>query len=111
MPNQSLKLILLLSFSALVMGCASPIVLVGEQREAIDIEQVGIFYAQRPACEFETIGYLRIEGGYYSLAGLLGRMRQQAADIGAEGVYVLETRRLDVSEYIGTAKAIRCLTD
>lgn len=109
MSELLIRIVFISSLATLTAGCVNPVVLVGERGEAIDHESVKVFYTQRPACDFETIGYLRVEGGYYSLAALLDRMRQQAADIGAEGVYVLETRRLDIFEYIGTAKAIRCL--
>lgn len=109
MSELLIRIVFISSLATLATGCVSPVIIVGEQGEAIDYESVKVFYTRRPACEFETIGYLRVGGGYYSLAALLGRMRQQAADIGAESVYVLETRRLDIFEYIGTAKAIRCL--
>jgi hypothetical protein len=37
-------------------------------------------------------------------------MQKQAAMVGANGLYVLHTQQLDVKEYLGTAKAIRCLS-
>ena len=37
-------------------------------------------------------------------------MQEQAAEAGADGVYVIEARQLNISEHIGTARAIRCLS-
>ncbi len=96
--------------SVLVSACAHPVLIVGKTSESIEVENVELFYTQRPTCDFETVGYLRIEGGSYSLASLFERMQKQAAEVGAGGVYVIETRRLDIFEYIGTARAIRCLS-
>lgn len=92
------------------MGCVQPILVVGEQSASVDPEKVKVFYAKRPDCEFDTIGYITVEGGYYSLATLLQRMRVHAAEIGADAIYVTETRRLDIFDYIGSARAIRCLS-
>jgi hypothetical protein len=36
-------------------------------------------------------------------------MRQHAARVGASGLYVLQTQQLEIKEYLGTARAIRCL--
>jgi len=51
-------------------GCVKPIVVVGKITEPVDAESVKLYYTQRPQCEFETVGYLRINGGYYSKASL-----------------------------------------
>ncbi len=82
--------------------------MVGEAVNPVEAEEVRLYYRQRPLCEFETIGYLRIEGGHYSMNSLFNKMRQQAAAVGASGLYVTETHRLDTFEYTGVAKAIRC---
>jgi len=109
MINRSLKTITLFIILVFVNACAHPVLMVGKTSESIDADNVQLFYAQRPGCKFETVGYLRIEGGSYSLSSLFRRMQNQAADVGANGVYVIETHRLDIFEYIGTARAIRCL--
>ncbi len=96
--------ILIITLSA----CVQPIVLVGEKTESIRQNQVRIYFARRPQCEYEIVGYLRINGGYYSQASVLRRMQWQAAKVGADGIFVHETRRLDIFEYIGSASAIRC---
>lgn len=104
-----LKLILLLGLTTLIVGCVQPITMVDAPGKSIDDSEVTIFYPQRPDCNFETIGYILIEGGYYSLQSLLNEMRMQAASVGADAIYVIHTQRLDIKVYIGSAKAIRCL--
>ena len=91
-------------------ACVQPILLVGEKTKPIQADKVSIYYAQRPDCEYEIIGYLRINGGYYSQASLFRTMQWKAAEVGADGVFVHETRRLDILEYIGAASAIRCIS-
>ncbi len=101
-------LILILS-SSLVIGCAEPALVVGQPATIIDSEDVVIYYTERPNCNFETIAHIRVTGGYYSLESMFAKMRRQAAMVGANGLYVLHTQQLDIKEYLGTAKAIRCL--
>jgi len=105
LPIQFFAAVLLIGLTA----CAKPIVMVGIASDGIDPNEVRLYYTQRPKCEFETVGYLEVNGGYYSRTSLFAKMQEQAAEVGADGVYVLEARRLDILEYIGTAKAIRCL--
>ncbi len=90
-------------------ACVQPIILVAAKSDAIDPQEVSVYLARRPDCDFETVGYLSIESGYYSQASLLAAMRQKAAKVGANGIFVHETRRLELFEYIGTASAIRCI--
>ncbi len=103
------KSILAVLMSSLV-GCAQLPLIVGQPRAEIASEDVIIYYSERPRCNFETIAHIRVTGGYLSLESMLGKMRQQAAEVGASGLYVLQTQQLDVKEFLGTAKAIRCST-
>ena len=89
-------------------ACALPIALTGSKTEAIHPDKVHLYFARRPDCEYERVGYLSITGGYYSRASLFRAMQRRAAKVGADGVYVQETRRLDILEFVGTAIAIRC---
>ncbi len=50
-----------------------------------------------------------MQGGYLSLQSMVAKMRQQAAEVGASGVYVLETQQSSMKDFRGSAKAIRCL--
>ncbi len=69
---------------------------VGEQRPANDLDKVVIYYPDLPKCNFNTIVYIRVEGGFYSLNGLVDHMRLQAAKVGADAVYIMQTQRLDI---------------
>lgn len=101
--------ILLLS-SLLSLGCAEPPLVIGQPAASISKEEVVIYYIDRPPCNFETLAHIRVTGGYFTLESMLGKMQEQAAGVGASGLYVLHTQQLDIKEYLGTAKAIRCLS-
>ena len=103
-----LFLTLLLS-SLLLTGCAEPPLVIGQPVVSSNSQQVTIYYIDRPSCNFETLAYIRVTGGYFTLRSMLAKMQKQAAGVGADGLYVLYTQQLDVKEYLGTAKAIRCL--
>lgn len=92
----------------LLAGCVHPITVTGNRSSAIDRDSVVIYYPDRPSCNFDTIGFILVEGGYYSLSALLTKMQSEAAAVGAGAIYVTHTKRLAVKEYIGSAKAIRC---
>ena len=108
MMIQAIKIGNLLSILVLLAGCAHPLTLTGSSEPAINKSSVTIFYPDRPKCNFDTVGIIYIEGGYYSLDRLFEKMQSQAAEVGANGVYVLHTHQLDIKEYVGSAKAIRC---
>ena len=91
-------------------GCAHPPMMLGQPRAELVSEDVVVYFIDRPQCNFETVAYLQVDGGYFSLNSLLERMRQQAAEIGASGLYVLHTQRSELKDYRGSAKAIRCLS-
>lgn len=91
-------------------GCVQPPLIVGQQRAPIAPEDVVVYYIDRPACNFETVAWVQVEGGYISLNSMLTKMRAEAADLGASGLYVLQTQRSEIKEFSGSAKAIRCLT-
>lgn len=100
---------IILPCAGLLAGCMQPALVIGPQRAAIASEDVVIYYADRPHCRFETIAHIQAEGGFFSLQTMFGNMRRQAAEIGASGLYVLQTQRSEMKEYSGSAKAIRCL--
>jgi hypothetical protein len=104
------SLILILFATAyLLLGCAAPALVVGQPKASIANDDVVVYYIDRPRCNFETVAHIRVTGGYFSLDSMFKDMRQQAATLGASGLYILHTQQLDVKEFLGTAKAIRCL--
>ena len=96
--------------SFLLSGCLQPPLVVGQPRAAIAPDDVVVYYIDRPACAFETVAWLQVEGGYFSLQSMLTKMRSEAANLGASGLYVLQTQRSDMKEFSGSARAIRCRT-
>ncbi len=106
--KRSTVLTLLLS-SHLASGCVEPALVVGQPGPGLSSEAVRIYYFDRPGCTFETIAHIRVTGGYFTLNSMVRNMRQDAAEVGADGLYVLHTQQLHNKEFLGTAKAIRCL--
>ena len=94
----------------LLYGCVEPSLIVGQPGPAVADNEIKVYYSKRPRCDFETIAHIRVTGGYFTLESMFGEMRHEAALLGADGLYVLETRQLGTREYLGTAKAIRCLS-
>ncbi len=92
-----------------LVGCIDSTMVLGKPGENKPVEEVTVFFIDRPQCNFETIAHIRVSGGYFSLDSMIKSMRQQAASVGANGLYVLQTQQLEIKEYLGTAKAIRCL--
>lgn len=103
------SLILVLLTCLLAAGCAEPPLVIGQPVVSNGNQPVVIYYIDKPSCNFETLAYIRVTGGYFTLESMFSRMQKQAAEVGADGLYVLHTQQLDVKEYLGTAKAIRCL--
>ena len=99
----------LLLSSLLLSACAEPSLVVGQPGPALSSAEVSIYYIDRPRCDFETVAYIRARGLYFSLQTMFRDMRLKAAQLGADGLYVLQTQQLDTREFLGTAKAIRCL--
>lgn len=90
-------------------ACVESSIIVGQPGPALVSEEVEMYYVQRPRCDFETVAHIRVSGAYFTLESMFRKMRREAAELGADGLYVLETRKLDTREFLGTAKAIRCL--
>jgi len=108
MKNSLIMAILLSSYS--LLACVESNLVIGQPGTSINSDDVTVYFIDRPPCNFETIALISMNGGFYSLDSLVWGMRQQAARVGATGLYVLQTQQLAIKEYLGTAKAIRCLS-
>ena len=91
-------------------GCANSTLVVGQQRAAIDSEDVVVYFYERPRCAFETIAWIELKHGYFGMEHLLAGMREAAASVGAGGLVLLQSEQLSLSEFAGSGKAIRCLS-
>ncbi len=86
------RIIFVLIFGLQMTACAHPITIVGQVEESVDVDSVDIYYPDLPKCNFDTVAYIRVEGGIYSLSGLIEHMRSQAADVGASAVFLMQTQ-------------------
>ena len=91
-----------------LVGCAQTPLVTGRPSAALSPDAVEIFYPRRPACRYEVVAELSASG-YVSLASMFARMRRDAATLGADGLYVVHTQQTSMKEFLGSARAIRCL--
>ena len=87
MKNSLIMAILLSSCS--LLACVESNLVVGQPGASIKSEDVVVYFIDRPPCNFETIAHISMNGGYFSLESMVRGMRQQAASVGATGLYVL----------------------
>lgn len=106
---KSVQCLLLILSVCWLTACYSQSVVIGETRDRIESDSVRVFYYHYPDCDFETVAHIQVYG-YFSLASMLKNMRREAAEVGANGLYLLHTQQLGIKEYLGTAKAIHCLS-
>lgn len=103
-------LAILMAAGLLLPGCASEPFVVGKIGAPIEVDAVTVYYVDRPVCEFETVAHLVMEYPYFSLQGAVNAMRAQAAELGADGLYVEQSQRLPGRDYVATGRAIRCVS-
>ena len=104
-----LRNIMILASVLLLSACTtSSTVIIGKVSEAIDFNEVVVFYDKSPQCEFEVIAHIKIPGEYYNRDSLVNAFRQQAAKIGASAVQILYIQQQGITEFFGSARAIRC---
>lgn len=106
MKARSISIAILLLLGS---GCADPALVISQPRAPLASEDVVVYFIDRPGCNFETIAHIRVQGGFLSLQSMVDKMRRQAAELGASGVYVIETQQSSMKDFRGSAKAIRCL--
>ena len=101
---------LLLIIVWLVSACASHSVIIsGPLYPPLQRSDVVVYLGQAPGCEFEVIAHLEVQGGYLKRDSLITGFRQQAADLGANVVEIIDIQRIGSSEYMGSARALRCI--
>lgn len=104
--NLSLVIILLLTLTS----CArKDILVIGEVYPEIEVDTVAVYLMDKPACDFNVIATIKIPGDIYSQSGLVNSFKSVAADLGAPIIQVTSSRKINVTEYMGTARALRCV--
>jgi hypothetical protein len=81
----------------------------GKAGEEVEPDQVRLSFSQREPCAYEVIAHIEITGGYFSRESILQAFRSKAARVGADSVQVHYLQKRDVSEFLGQARAIRCV--
>jgi|GEM_PF-607172 len=91
-------------------GCAgNSVISTGNAGPEVEPDQVRLSFSQREPCTYEVIAHIEITGGYFSRESILQAFRRKAAPFGADAVQVHYLQKRDVSEFLGQARAIRCV--
>ena len=93
----------------LISACSGHGVLVtGEATNALDREQVELFYGTLPNCDFDEVAIFWAPGDYYSPQDIIRKFRLQAAELGANALQVHFIQPIGANEFKGQARALRC---
>ena len=93
-----------------LLACANNSTLViGPVSDAVKSREVEIYYANNPACEYVVVALMEIPGHHYSRASLIEAFRVKAASLGATAIQISHMQKIGASEYLGSARAIRCV--
>jgi hypothetical protein len=106
-----MKVLFLSIFMLGLTACISNTVITGEATEEVEVSKVKVLYASLPECDFDVIAQIEIPGNYYSRASLVNALREEAAEIGASAVQITYIQQIGASEYLGSARALRCRAD
>ena len=91
-------------------ACAGSSSLVtGKVSKAVEPEEVRLYLADNPDCDFEVIALIQIPGEYRSQQRLVEAFRTRAAQFGANAVHVHFLHMSTANYYRGQGRALRCL--
>ena len=94
----------------LVSACVSDSMIIsGPVYPPLERSEVVVYLGQAPGCEFAVVAHLQAQGGYLKRDSLITGFRQQAADVGANALQIIDIQRIGTSEYVGSARALRCI--
>lgn len=86
-------------------------IVVGQTSDELNANEVNVYFNEKPDCDIEVVAWLQIPGDYYDRANLIASLRQQAAQLGAPALEITYLQKIAASEYLGSARAIRCLQE
>lgn len=93
----------------LVAACANnSIIISGVVKEAVDVDSVQLFLGRKPDCDFDVVALMQFPGDFFSQSTLIEAFRAEAAALGANAVEITDIQKLGSTEYMGSARAIRC---
>ena len=107
-----LKIISIVFLSQLLMSCMFFSTTEIYQQEHVSSgkkTKVQIYYPLPPACSYEVIGTIEINGLHYSKEGVFQSFADSAEQLNATAVVVTYLEQLDIKEYVGIGEAIRCI--
>ncbi len=93
---------------ALTACHSQSVIISGQVYPAVERQQVTVYLGQRPTCDFAVIADIEVKGGYFKRDSLIEGMRQQAAEVGATAVEIIDVQQVGAVEYMGSARALRC---
>jgi hypothetical protein len=94
----------------LISACVgNSVITTGTLGDEIDAEDVRVYFAYEAACEHEVIGIIEVNGLHFSRESITDRFRAKAAMLGANAVHINYLQKRDVGEFLGQARAIRCV--
>ena len=111
---KNIKPILILLLMPLLSACLTDVyqqdqeVLIESDDETKKVK-LPVYYFNRPKCDYEVVGYIEVDGFYYTKELVFQYMADEAHSLKADAVDIDYLQQLDTKEYIGLGKAIRCL--
>lgn len=95
-----------------LMGCNyTDAVIVGPVTDAIEVEDVAVYYEQLPQCDITTIAHFRAPGEFLTRQGMVSVFRHKASQLGATAIQVVDIQKSGSTNYFGSARAIRCIPE
>lgn len=96
---------------AALCGCSGmSTVVVGEVGQAVDTDQVKVFYSTQPDCDFEVVAWIQLPGEYITHESVVRLMQFKAANLGASAIQVLFIQKTGTTTYRASGRALRCLS-
>ena len=80
-----------------------------QRLDAVDIDNVELYYTRYPSCDYERVGFIESTGAYMTKGDTFDFLMQEAAKMGADGVIVDYLHRSEIKYYSVVGEAIRCL--
>jgi hypothetical protein len=100
----------LLLVTLTLSACGHQSALILQEAESIEDEsRFRLFINRVPDCDFGTIAHLHSRGDYSSGDDLIEDFREEALELGANALSVEFIQRTDLNQYIGNARALRCM--
>ena len=96
--------------AAMLSACAGDSqILTGPELESVEVEQVRLVFGYPVQCDYDALAIFEISGGYFSRESIVEEFRELGADVGADVVQIQYLQKRNVGEFLGQARALRCI--